>query len=903
MIGQTISHYKILEKLGEGGMGVVYKAEDSKLDRTVALKFLPPHLSASEQDKIRFVQEAKAAAALNHPNVCSIIDIQEHDGQIFIVMEFVDGQTLREKRGTISFKQAVDVGIQIADGLAAAHEKGIVHRDIKPENIMVRKDGIVQIMDFGLAKLRSASSKINRLTKEGSTVGTAGYMSPEQVQGQDVDHRSDIFSLGILLYELFTGELPFKGVHETALLYEIVNVDVAPMSAIKPEIEPELDRIVLECLDKDPNERTQAAKQVSIDLKRFKRESSRQHLSRTMSSRPALRTSSAQQPAQMAEEPVARSISKRELSAWIIAGVVIASLGYVLLKPKPETTAERRTIRSSIVVPDSFYIHSYGVGSGKPVLSPDGKFLVFEAIEPGQPQQLVIRSLSEREVKPIPGTEGAASPFWSPDGKMIGFFQDGKMKKVDLTGGSPVTIAVVPNQRGAAWCQGDVIVYCPDFQGGLFQVSADGKSAPQQLTTLDSARHEGSHRWPFALPDGKHVLYLTRTAVEAGEAEGDAIFAVSLDGKEKKMLVQSSFNPAYAEGYLLFARNQTLMAQRFDPEHLALSGEPIKVEDDLLNDPSYNIAVFTASNNGLLVYQSGTTMAAGARPIVVDRTGKLLQTIGDNIIEQDHPRFSPDGKQLAMYMYDLRSRRSNIWIHDLQTNGRRRITTRPEGDFSPLWSPDGATIYFTSGGIFNRDVYRQSVSHSSKEELVYGSPKNDIAFDISPDGTTLLIGTTDVAERQGDLFLLKLNGGGDKNLMPFQTTKFNEIVGRFSHDGKWIAFVSDESGENEVYVKQVARPDSDPIKISTGGGIEPRWGMGANELIFGSQEYLVAATLRLSENSVSVDKTTRLLKPPPFTAQYDVSRDGKTIVFSRSIEMQKMAPLTLVGDWAQGLGK
>src|ERR1043166_4083048 len=270
MIGTTLSQYKILEKLGEGGMGVVYKAEDTKLDRFVALKFLPPHLNASAQDKARFIQEAKAAAALNHPNVCSIIDIQDRDGQMFIVMEFVDGQTLREKKDSISFKQAIDIGIQIADGLSAAHEKGIVHRDIKPDNIMIRKDGIAQIMDFGLAKLRSSGSKISRLTKEGSTVGTAGYMSPEQVQGQDADHRSDIFSLGVLLFELFIGQSPFKGVHETALAYEIVNVDPAPMSSIKPDIDPNLDAIILECLEKDPRERTQSIAQTGLDLKRYR---------------------------------------------------------------------------------------------------------------------------------------------------------------------------------------------------------------------------------------------------------------------------------------------------------------------------------------------------------------------------------------------------------------------------------------------------------------------------------------------------------------------------------------------------------------------------------------------------------------------------------------------------------
>ena len=900
MIGQTISHYKILEKLGEGGMGVVYKAEDTKLDRTVALKFLTQQLASSEADKTRFIQEAKAASALSHPNVCTIHDIQEHDGQMFIVMEFVDGQTLREKRGTISLKQTLDIGIQIADGLAAAHEKGIVHRDIQPENIMIRRDGIAQIMDFGLAKLRSASSKINRLTKEGSTVGTAGYMSPEQVQGQDVDHRSDIFALGILLYELFTGQLPFKGVHETALLYEIVNVDPVPMSAVKPEIDPELDRIVLECLDKDPNERTQSAKQVSIDLKRFKRESSRQHLSRTMTSRPAMKVSSSHSTQSLGEEIPQTSVSKREIIAWIVAGVVSAMFLFVMLKQKPDIATARRMIRSSIVTPESVYIHSYGARSGRPVFSPDGRSIAFEGILPDGSSKIFVRSLDEKETHPVPGTENAQSPFWSYDGKMLGFFADGKMKKIDLSGGSPTTITAVLNERGATWNKNDIIVYCPDYQSGLFQVSADGKGTPRQLTTPDSARHEGSHRWPFFLPDGKHFLYLARTAVESGEAEGDAIFVGSLDGTERKMLVQSSFNAGYANGYLLFARNQVLMVQRFDVDNLSLSGDPVKVEDDMLNDPSYNIAVFTVSDNGMLLYQPGNT-TGGARPILVERTGTIIRTVGDNLLEQDQPRFSPDGKQLAMYMYDLRSRRSNVWLYDLQTNGRRRITTRPEGDFNPLWSPDGATIYFTSGGVSNRDIFRQSVSHNSREEEIFSSPKNDIGLDISPDGSILLFSSTDVKDNSSDLFLLNLQDS-KREPFSFQSTRFNEHSARISHDGKWITFVSDESGEDEIYVKRFSQPDADPLKISSGGGNEPRWGIGLNELIYvNNQSQIVAATLRFTENSVIVDNTKILFRSPPFYSIYDVSRDGKTFVFSRFVEMQKLSSLSLVTDWESGL--
>ncbi len=372
MIGSTVLQYSILEKLGAGGMGVVYKAQDTKLDRMVALKFLPAHLAASESDKARFIQEAKAASALNHPNVCTIHDIQEHDGQLFIVMEFVDGQTLRSKIGTLSQKQAIDIAVQVADGLSAAHEKGIVHRDIKPENIMLRKDGIAQIMDFGLAKLRSAGSAINRLTKEGSTVGTAGYMSPEQITGQDADHRSDIFSLGVVLFELLTGQLPFKGVHETALAYEIVNVDAPPPSSIQSDIDVALDAVVLECLEKDPNERSQSAKQVSIDLKRVRRESSRSRASRITAARPAYAPGASRADAAAQTAPAARPSWARFL--WpALSGILLAALVYVYWTSRQEPPQSEPVVRTMVTIPEGFTVST--TSYSPMTIAADGSFL------------------------------------------------------------------------------------------------------------------------------------------------------------------------------------------------------------------------------------------------------------------------------------------------------------------------------------------------------------------------------------------------------------------------------------------------------------------------------------------------------------------------------------------------
>jgi serine/threonine protein kinase len=608
MIGQTISHYKILEKLGEGGMGVVYKAQDTKLDRFVALKFLPPHLAASEQDKARFIQEAKSAAALNHPNVCSIIDIQEHEGpssagapagkNLFIVMEYVDGQTLMEKKSSISLKQAIEIGIQISDGLAVAHEKGIIHRDIKPENIMVRKDGIVQIMDFGLAKLAGTS----RLTKMGSTVGTLGYMSPEQVQGLEADHRSDIFSLGVLLYEMITGRSPFNGAHESAILYEIVNVDVPPMTSVKPQLDPALDVIVLECLEKDPAERYQSIAEVAKELRRFKRESSRSRASRIIT--PVGPNSTSRASVSLpSEAPVGSAVSRIVGSpVWtILSALFLVTAVVLLLFPEISPFSdEDKIVRAFIPSPEG-HNFSNAFGGGQIAISPDGQMLAFIATDTSGKPSLWVRRIDALQSVELQGTDGAAFPFWSPDNHYIGFFSGNKLKRIERSGGPPFTICDVVTPRGASWGKDGKIVLPVDQITGLSVVSEAG-GIPVAVTSLDTVKKEQTHRYPSFLPDGKHFLYFARTTASGSGSALDAICVGSVDGTVNKRLISGISNVEYANGYILYMRENSLMAHAFDPDALELTGDPFPIAESVDFSTRYSVASFTVSKNGVLVY-------------------------------------------------------------------------------------------------------------------------------------------------------------------------------------------------------------------------------------------------------------------------------------------------------------
>ncbi len=879
MIGQTISHYNILEKLGEGGMGVVYKAHDTKLDRTVALKFLPQHLDSSESDKLRFVQEAKAAATLSHPNICTIHQIDEYEGNTFIVMEYVEGQTLKDKQN-IHFKQAIEIGIQIADGLTAAHEKGIVHRDIKPDNIMVRKDGRIQVMDFGLALFRGVS----RMTKEGSTAGTASYMSPEQVQGMDVDHRSDIFSLGIVLYELFAGELPFKGVHDTALAYEIVNVDPSPMSSVKPEIDPALDSIVLECLAKEPSDRYQSAAEIGKELRRLKRESSKQRLSRTFTAQSGLGEKQATIPAEKA------SFSGRVHYAWWLTGLFLLMTLFLLFMQFIASTDSIDPVHSSIVIHDDIYLHSFGQRAGPSIISPDGKQIVFTGVTPDGIAKLYVRSLGSFVVRAIDGTEGGHYPFWAPDGRSIAFFADGKLKRVDTEGGAVISICDVWNGRGGSWGSDGSIIFSPDVWGPLYRVSSAG-GKPEQLTTLDTKRAESTHRWPYFLPDGKHFLYFSRTATTATQAEGHAVFVASIDGRVNKLLLHTSSNAIYASGNILFVRGSSLMAQKFNTKKLDMKGDPKKVVEQIIDDPNFNLGVFSASQNGALVYQSGQAQS-GARLLLMDRTGIITSRLGD-IIEHFRPRFSPDGRRISLSIFDVRVLRLNLWNYDVRTGSRIRITSGYGEDYG-VWSPDGSRIAYTSLIGDQWVLTLRNVAGAGEEEHLSVPGDRSQPFDWSPDGNFLLYGTFD--RMSEEIWIYPLTG--DKQPYPFISSEFQETEAQISPDGKWVGYASDQSGEFEIYIRLLLGSESQSWKLSTHGGSLPRWGANANEIFFvDSNNKLNLATLRYRNNEVEIADVQLLFTVPPFLESYDVSPDGKTIVMSLLLEPQDFPPLSLITNW------
>ncbi|MDP1675264.1 MAG: protein kinase [Bacteroidota bacterium] len=881
MIGQTISQYKIIEKLGEGGMGVVYKAQDTKLDRFVALKFLPPHLAASEQDKARFIQEAKSASALNHPNVCTIHDISEHEGQLFIVMEFVDGKSLKEKKENLSQKQIIEIGIQVAEGLAAAHEKGIVHRDIKPDNIMFRKDGIVQIMDFGLAKLY-ISGNVSRLTKAGTTMGTMGYMSPEQVQGLDVDHRTDIFSLGVVLYELLAGESPFKGVHETAIMYEIVNVDPAPLSSIKPDISSDIDTVILECLEKDPAERMQSAAEISRNLRRIKRDSGKTSISRK----------SFVNATQNNDAGISASGNKQTLRQWnrlitimfIVSILVVAmAASFITWRMFPEPEKEIRKFQWST---------NYSMA----VLSPDGRKIAYSLGE-----KLWIRRMDNMDPIEIKNDKIVENLFWSPNSEYLAYFTLGNkshdLRRVSVNGaGNSLIVTTEENCYPRFWGTDDSILVNTWNNNGwsrLQKVPATGGEL-KPICGGDSALSmiQGNLQHVDVLPDGSTLLItLNSERIIVQTKENRKVVYVS--SNTNRLNGRAVYSP---NGYILAplaSRGTDLWALPFDLSSLRTTGNPFLA--------IRNVSQFSISTSGMLLYLESGNGIKGQQIVVFSRSGQVQKKISQLQTDIHSPSISPDGKLIATTSTVDDGSEYNIWIHDINKGTAYQLSYDIREPWKPSWSPDGKNIIVQSGFFDKSDIYLLPTNGTASARSLIQTPLNETSPEWSPDGRYIVFTQRDSVLHENNIWYCEY--GKEHEPKELFDSRFNENYPCLSPNGKFVTYQSDKSGQAEIYVTSFPRADLQ-WQISFEGGVFPQW--VGNEIFFVSprRNFLMSAKVTTSpvfrsenpERLFSEDSAGLTLQTG-YSFKYTVSRDGKNIIGVKNIGSSSQSAMVIVENW------
>ena len=881
-----LGRYEVRSKIGEGGMGEVYRARDTQLGRDVAIKVIPSSVAVDKDRLRRFEQEACAAGALNHPNILVVHDIAAHDGSPYVVSELLEGETLRKRiAGTpLNQRRAIDYALQIANGLAAAHEKGIIHRDLKPDNIFITNDGRLKILDFGLAKLTQGDGNQQQTdiptrrvdTDPGVVMGTVGYMSPEQLKGRGVDQRSDIFSFGAILYEMLSGRRAFHGDSAAETMSAILREDPPELSSTNQNVSPALERLVRRCLEKNPEARFHSASDLAFALEAL-----------SAGSIPS------DQNAAASVVSVPSRLKRREYLGWIVAAVAVlgllATLGFFIAKLR-NTQTDESVLRLSVTLPENVTM------SGTiptVVISPDGRRLAFIAIKDGE-NSLWVRPLDSFTVLPLAGidTGGAPSPpFWSPDSRFIAFFSGGKLKKVDAAGGPPQIICDFPVARGGTWNRDGVIIV-GSIAESLYRVSQSGGD-PTPLTSLDESRFETSHRWPSFLPDGQHFLYFVRT----GRIETTGTYVGSLDSKETKQLMPSIVSVAYAPpGFLLVLRNETLLAQPFDFNELKLTGEQVPIADHVAYNPGLGRGAFSVSDNGILVFRAGGGYID--QPHWFDRTGKEIGVVGEPGTYFNLGLSPVDQRQVAVDRIDPQTGTSDIWLFDLFRDGvSSRFTTDPGGDSFPLWSPDGNSIVFASNREGRGNLYRKSASGGGNEELLLKSAEEKIPDDWSSDGQFIALEIFN-PNSKWDLWVLRVN---DKELSPLVQSNFNERQVQFSPDGKYIAYVSDKSGSTAVYVQTFPSSGSE-WRISAGGGAQPRWRRDGRELFYlAPDKKLMAVDVTLSPRfEASVPKTlfgTRALTFSDFRNHYVVTADGQRFLINSLPADRGSTPIDVVKNW------
>jgi eukaryotic-like serine/threonine-protein kinase len=875
--GVRLGPYEIIAPLGAGGMGEVYRARDTRLSRDVAVKVLPLHLSTNPEVRARFEREARTVSSLNHPHICTLHDIGREGDTDYLVMEVVEGETLADRlaRGPLPLEQVLSLGAQIADALDRAHRAGIVHRDLKPGNIMLAKSG-AKLMDFGLARgaessgarggsgvtigtLTQSPTVAQPLTAQGSIVGTFQYMAPEQLEGAEADARSDIWALGCVLYEMATGRRAFSGASQASLISSIMKDRPQPIAELQVLTPSALERLVNACLAKDPDERIQTAHDVRLHLKWIAEGSSQ---------------------AEMAA-PGARGRTKgRERLSWTFAAVSgLAAVAFAVLY-FGRRTPPAEILRFQITSPPSIQAQD------SPRISPDGRTLAFSAVDTTGTSRIWVRPLGALTAQALPGTEGTARPFWSPDSRFLAFMAGGKLKKISVTGGPPSVICDAPTGWDGTWGTKEVILFDGRASDPIMRVSAAGGVAAIAIRP-DTTNQAAQVGWPEFLPDGEHFFYLAvgpQQTLRVGSIDSDK--TTDLGPCESQVQLLPS-------GHLLFSRGGSLVTQRFDSRKLKLIGEPVPVAEQVLAS-AVGQSDFRSSDNGVLVYS--TQMAASGLLVEVDRAGTQKRAFSCPP-EALFPVISPDGRRVALRVLDSQARTRDVWLIDRMRDIATRFTFDKGNENYPVWSPDGKRIAYWSNDPSG--ILAKQLTGSGETEALASIPTEAILGDWSPDGSTIVYdwGTT-----SSDIWLLPLSG--DRKPRPFLNGAFEEFSGRFSPDGRFLAYTSNESGRNEVYVQPF--PDrSDKWQVSTRGGKDPQWGPDGREIFYLSLDGQMMTVPVVVNPTFDPGPPTALFGARFLAADlnrphYAVTPEGTFILMIES-SVHSLPSTTVVVNWMAGM--
>jgi len=875
--GTRFGPYEVISAAGAGGMGEVYRAKDTRLDRIVAVKVLPSELAQDPEKRQRFEREARSISTLSHPHICTLHDIGHQDGVDYLVLEYLEGETLEKKlkKGSLPAPEVLRYAIELADALDKAHRQGIIHRDIKPGNIMLTKSG-VKLMDFGLAKLKSETAPManeltemtsdKKLTAEGAILGTFQYMAPEQLERREVDARTDIFAFGEVLYEMATGRPAFSGKTRASLIAAILSVEPKAISEGAPASPPSLDRIVKRCLAKDPDDRWQTACDLGAELKWVAESGG--HTGGTL--------------------PIAGTRKTRETLAWLLScALLVALIVTVIWWRNSKPTEQTMQFYAPLPFP-----------ARDMAIAPNGHTVVIVAyLESARKNVLWIYESGQPGAKSLADTEGATYPFWSPDGRFLAFFADGKLKKLELSGGPVQTICDAPSGRGGTWNNDGVIVFAPVAPGGLYRVSASG-GTPAFVSNPDRTHGEHSNRWPMFLPDGKHYLYMAANFTGRAK-EAKAIFVGALDSSEKRFVVETTANAAYAApGYLLFYRDRTLLAQPFDLKRFALTGQPTTILTEIYYQPQLQRAVFAVSDNGLLVAQTGSGTAL-SQPMWYDRNGNAVGVVGKPGV-YGNVFLSPNAKSLAVDKTDMESLNTDIWTYELQRDSSKRLTFDPAIDSTPIWSPDAARLVFSSNRLFNFDLYMKNCDGAQEERSIARQDVDEWPNDWSRDGKYILY------TRSTDLWFLTLPELKSSLFLKAASVLRN---GQFSPDGKWVAYMSNESGKWEIYVTSFPEARG-KWQVSTGGGEQPRWRGDGKELFYLSPDgKMMAVPVKTGANfdpgtpAALFQTTPRQPVSSSDLFVYDVSRDGQRFLINTQVKQAETQPMSIILNWPAKLNK